>query len=55
MHSLLGLAGLLGLIALAFGQAAAVNLARVLIFAVIALFGLFLIDVATHGALSSLI
>jgi hypothetical protein len=49
------LAGLLGLIAFAFGEAAAVTLARFIIIAVILLALALAFDIATHGALSDLI
>ena len=55
MKAILGVAGLLGLIALAFGEAAAAMVARIFIYAALALAGLILLDIVSHGALSNLI
>lgn len=52
MHGLIGLAGLLGLIALAFGERAAVRVAQAVILAAVLLILLVAIDIISHGALS---
>lgn len=52
MHSILTVAGILALVALAFGEAAAVVLARILIIGAVTVIGLFAFDIATHGAIS---
>jgi hypothetical protein len=55
MHHAIWLAGLLGLIAFAFGEACAVILARFLIYAALTAALLLALDVLTHGRLSDLI
>ena len=52
MHGLMWCAGLLGLIALAFGTGASVIAARVILLAPLVLIVLVIIDVITRGALS---
>ena len=52
MHSLLGLAGLLGLVAFAFGEGAAVRLAQTLIVGVLLLVVAVIADKSTQGAIS---
>jgi hypothetical protein len=49
MHSLLGLAGLLGLVALAFGKPAAAILARVILIAPLVLILFVIEEKLTHG------
>lgn len=51
-HGLLGVAGLLGLIALAFGDQAAVRTAQALIVGTLALVALVAFDILTGGAIS---
>lgn len=53
MHGLIWFAGLLGLIALAFGHGASVIAARVLLAIPVVLVVLVTIDKMTHGALSN--
>lgn len=52
MKALLGVAGLLGLIALAFGEAAAATLARFLVYLALIAAGLLAADIMTRGAIS---
>jgi hypothetical protein len=51
----LGVAGVLGLIALAFGEGAAARTAQALIFTVLALAALIGADILTRGAVSTFI
>jgi Na+/H+-translocating membrane pyrophosphatase len=55
MHSLLGMAGVLGLIALAFGEHAAVRTAQAAILLTLGLGLLLAFDIVTGGALSGLV
>lgn len=55
IHSLLGVAGLLGLIALAFGDHAAARTAQCMIFIALAFAALVLADIMTRGAVSTFI
>lgn len=52
MHSLLGLAGVLGLVAFAFGEGAAVRLAQAIIVVVLLLVVAVVADKSTQGAIS---
>jgi hypothetical protein len=54
-HSIIGVAGVLGLIALAFGESAAMRTAQALIFTVLSLGSLVMLDIMTRGALSTFI
>jgi hypothetical protein len=51
-HSLIGVAGLLGLVALAFGDRAAVMVARSIILLALAAVVLLAVDIMLRGALS---
>ena len=55
MHGLVWFAGLLGLIALAFGHGASVVAARVLLAIPVVIVILITIDKMTHGALSDML
>lgn len=53
MHTILSVAGLLALIAMAFGEAAAARVAQAIIIAVMFLLACLIFDIATHGGISS--
>jgi hypothetical protein len=53
LKAILGVAGLLGLITLAFGERAAQRAAQAILLAMLAVVLFFAIDIATHGMLSS--
>jgi len=55
MHHAILFASVLGLVAFAFGNAAAVTLARCIIYAVLTGLLLLVFDVLTYGALSGLL
>jgi hypothetical protein len=54
-HALLGVAGLFGLVSLAFGEGAAVRLAQIVIVVAVMLAILLGLDVMTHGRLSDML
>lgn len=53
IHSLIGAAGILGLIALAFGEAAAVRTAQAIIFLILGLGLALVFDILTGGGISN--